>query len=82
MEPTDYQPIDCDLYSEYECAIVQNRRLQLVWRDDTGTVHLEVVTPVDLRTRNREEYLLVGDAREIRLDRILRHTVLQNQRGC
>ena len=44
MEPTDYQPIDCDLYSEYECAIVQNCRLQLVWRDDKGIVHLEVVT--------------------------------------
>ena len=76
MEPTDYQPIDCNLYSEYECAIVQNRRLQLVWQDERGLTHLETVTPVDLRTRNREEYLLVSDAREIRLDRILRHSVV------
>ena len=76
MEPSDYQPIDCDLYSEYECAIVQQRRLQLAWRDTDGIVHLETVSPVDLCTRNRAEFLRVSDHREIRLDRILRHTVL------
>jgi len=82
MEPTDYLPIDCNLYSEYECAIVQHQRLQLAWRDDEGMVHLEIITPLDLQTRSREEYLLVSDARqlvrEIRLDRILRHAVIRD----
>ncbi len=76
MEPTDYQPIDCDLYSEYESAIVLRQRMQLAWRGDDGLLHLETVTPVDLQTRARAEYLLVSDARQIRLDRILRHHIV------
>lgn len=71
---TDYKPIDCDLYSRYELAIMHRRRLRLVWRDDRGTVHLEIYTPMDLRTRSGEEFMAVKDQdgaeREIRLDRI------------
>ena len=74
MEPTDYKPIDCSLYSEYELAIMHGTRLQLSWRDAVGTSRIEVLVPVDLRTRQGEEFLVVKDhnglEREIRLDRI------------
>ena len=74
MEPTDYKPIDCSLYSEYELAIMQGTRLQLSWRDAVGTSRIEVLVPVDLRTRQGEEFLVTidhtGFEREIRLDRI------------
>ncbi len=72
---TDYKPIDCGLYSEYEVAILHRSRLRLTWRDSTETVHIEVLTPNDLRTRQGEEFLVVtgqdGRQQEIRLDRIL-----------
>ncbi len=72
---TDYKPIDCGLYSEYEVAILHHHRLRLSWRDRSETVHIEVVTPNDLRTRKGEEFLVVtgqdGRQQEIRLDRIL-----------
>jgi Rho-binding antiterminator len=72
---TDYKPIDCGLYSEYEVAILHHSRLRLSWRDCTETVHIELVTPNDLRTRRGEEFLVVtgqhGGQQEIRLDRIL-----------
>ena len=75
MEPTDYKPIDCSLYSEYELAIMHGTRLQLSWRDAVGTSRIEVLVPVDLRTRQGEEFLVaidsLGAEREIRLDRIL-----------
>jgi Rho-binding antiterminator len=75
MKPTDYTPIDCRLYSEFELAIMHRTRLQLSWRDTQGSPHLEVLVPVDLRTRQGEEFLVAVDAlgaeREIRLDRIV-----------
>jgi Rho-binding antiterminator len=72
---TDYKPIDCGLYSEYEVAILHHSRLQLSWRDSSENVHIEVLTPNDLRTSRGEEFLVVtgkdGRQQEIRLDRIL-----------
>ena len=75
MEPTDYRPIDCSLYSEYELAIMHGERLRISWRDTEGPPRIEVLIPVDLRTRQGEEFLVAKDdnglEREIRLDRIL-----------
>jgi len=72
---SDYKPIDCGLYSEYEVAILHRSKLRLSWRDSPETVRIEVVTPNDLRTRHGEEFLLVsgqdGRQQEIRLDHIL-----------
>jgi Rho-binding antiterminator len=75
MTPTDYTPIDCSLHSEYELAIMHGKRLRLSWRDPEGYHRIEVLVPVDLRTRQGEEFLVAidppGTEREIRLDRIL-----------
>ena len=71
---TDYSPVDCGLHSEYELAIMHHDRLKLGWRDAAGAIHSETVIPVDLRTRNSEEFMVVsvsnGTQLEIRLDRI------------
>jgi len=75
MEPGDYIPIDCGLYSEYELAIMHRDRLRLSWRDHTGIVHIGIVTPTDLRTRSGAEFMVVtgqdGTTFKIRLDRIM-----------
>lgn len=72
---TDYNPIDCSRYSEFELAIMHRTRLQLGWRDAAGDLHLESLLPTDLCTRRRTEYLVVVDATgrvyEIRLDQII-----------
>ena len=76
MKPTDYKPIDCGLHSTYELLIMQHRSCRLGWHDANGTVHIQVVTPTDLYTRDGEEFMVVADTngvtQEIRLDR-LRH---------
>ena len=70
---SDYRPVSCALHSEFELAIMRGQRMELKWHDDDGVARQAVVTPLDLVTRNHEEFLLVeyeGERRAIRLDRI------------
>lgn len=71
---TDYRPIACALYSQYEVAVLHRTPLRLRWRDPVGVVHVEVLMPEDLETRNGEEFLLArtpaGEPRRVRLDRL------------
>jgi len=71
---TDYTPVDCGLYSEYELAILRRRRLRIYWHEADGQARIDVLMPVDLRTRRGEEFLVLeradGQSTELRLDRI------------
>lgn len=72
----DYTPIPCEVYSQFEVAIMHRDILRLHWRDSAGMDHIDRVMPTDLQTRNHGEYLIAtdcadGSALEIRLDRIL-----------
>lgn len=73
---TDYTPIDCGLYSEYELAILQQRRLRITWCADDGQSRIDALTPVDLLTRNHAEFLIAengtGQRLELRLDYIVK----------
>ena len=77
---TDYTPIDCASYSEYEAAIVQHRRLRLSWRQPDGQLRIEVVRPIDLETRHQEEFLRAEtrdrNTVELRLDQIIKAEAL------
>jgi Rho-binding antiterminator len=77
---TDYTPIDCASYSEYEAAIVQHLRLRLSWRQPDGQLRIDVVRPIDLKTRHQEEFLLVETRNrnrlELRLDHIIKAEAL------
>jgi transcriptional antiterminator Rof (Rho-off) len=72
---SDYRIIDCDLHDLYEIAILRRRKLLLNWRDPDGMSHLEMVLPMDIRTRPEGEFLISlrpdGRRAEIRLDTIL-----------
>lgn len=73
---SDYTPIDCSLYSEYELAIMQGTTFRLSWKDAEANIHVDRLTPFDLQTRDGAEYMLAvnghGDEHRIRLDLILR----------
>ena len=72
---TDYRIVDCDLHDLYEIAILRRHRLLLNWRDVDGMAHLELVLPLDIRTRPDGEFLISskadGQRAEIRLDTIV-----------
>jgi Rho-binding antiterminator len=80
---TDYEPVDCGVYSGYELAILRRRRLRLIWRDDQGLTRIDAVRPLDLETRSGEEFLVIEDSggrrRHIRLDRIARAAYISSR---
>lgn len=70
-----YVPISCTTYSELELYILHRHRLQLRWHED-NVWHDQVVLPLDLQTRQGEEFLicrlLSGEETRIRLDHLTR----------
>jgi Rho-binding antiterminator len=72
---SDYQPIACGLYSQYELAVMRRTPLTLCWRGVDGLSHLETLLPQDLETCKGEEFLVLlntaGERLRVRLDRIL-----------
>ena len=70
----DYIPIPCDIYNQYEIAILQGRSLRVAWMSARALDRVETLKPKDLRTRAGAEYMIaynqIGQHRVIRLDRI------------
>lgn len=70
-----YTPISCSIHSEYELAIMHKKLLELTWQDADGQERSGLVTPVDLLTRQHQEFLQVTLADhselQIRLDKII-----------
>lgn len=71
----DYMPVGCEVYSRYELAILRHQRLRVSWRDASDRLHVEVLRPLNLITRNHAEFMLAersdGVEMALRLDRIL-----------
>lgn len=76
---TDYQPISCARYDQYEIAILHHSRMHLVW-EDGNVIYDQVVTPLNLRTVQGQEFLQLRTASdktlEVRLDHIRRTAIL------
>jgi transcriptional antiterminator Rof (Rho-off) len=72
-----YRPVSCASHSEYELHIIRKQHLLLEWEDSGGNQRCRVL-PVDLQTRQGEEYLIFvnahGDRQRVRLDRIINKT--------
>ena len=78
---SDYRPIDCRAYGEFELAIVRRQHLRVSWRDNAGLDHIEILKPEDLETCKGEEFLHAsnkhGDRFRLRLDWIRHAEVLK-----
>ena len=79
MKP--YQPIPCELYSEYELVIIRHQALRVSWHDRHGVTRIETLRPRNLRTRTHQEFMiartLAGERRVLRLDRIQRAEIME-----
>jgi len=73
---SDYQPVSCEFYARFEHWIIRRQSLRVAWQDPQVVSHLEHLRPLDLQTRNHEEFLVArrrsGERIELRLDRIIR----------
>lgn len=72
-DENQYEPISCALYSEFELAIMHRQKIKLVWHED-GQTRIATITPLDLNTKNHQEFLIAEDHKgqdlHIRLDYI------------
>jgi transcriptional antiterminator Rof (Rho-off) len=75
-----YIPVSCQQHSEFELAIMRGQKVQLTYTIKTGKrLHSEFL-PLDLLTRNGEEFLVVSDGKakqDIRLDHIEKMRILE-----
>lgn len=68
---TNYQPIDCNFYDNFEAAIVQRRPVDLVYLDANGESVLRHTRLRDLKTYRTEEFVQLASGEWLRLDRIV-----------
>lgn len=75
-----YQPVSCDLHSQYELAIMHKNKLYLGWLEEDQLVTETNITPINVLTKNKAEYLIAKTAEHknlcIRLDHITEMRIL------
>ncbi len=75
MTTTDYRPIDCELYSQYEVYILHRTPLLVDMATPEGMLHGIHCTATDLQTRDGGEFICLrgpaGETRWVRLDGLL-----------
>ena len=71
---SDYKPVSCEAHSLYELTVMQRTPAFVRWQEE-NEIREARLTPLDVETKNREEFLVARDAigrsLRIRLDRIL-----------
>ncbi len=71
--PDPYVPVACILHERLEFAVLRRLTLHLRWKEAAGS-HEAEVQPLDVRTRDGAEWLLLrrpdGEVMEVRLDHI------------
>jgi Rho-binding antiterminator len=76
-----YQPVSCDLYSQYELVIMHNNLLRLSWREHDEVITAENLIPLDIQTKNKAEFLIAKTTAQnilcIRLDHITEMHILK-----
>lgn len=68
---TNYQPIDCNFYDNFEAAIVRRRPVDLEYLDANGERVLSNTRLRDLKTHRTEEFVQLASGEWLRLDRIV-----------
>lgn len=66
-----YQPISCDFHSELELFALRRRPVEIRYTTVDGGEAIISQPIQDLCTRNSEEFLLLPDGSEIRLDQLV-----------
>ncbi|CAH9019511.1 Rho-binding antiterminator [Candidatus Nitrosacidococcus sp. I8] len=66
-----YIPISCDLHDRLEILATYGKSCSIVYQEENGG-SLEVNDKiVDIYTKNKEEFILLGSNQFIRLDRLI-----------
>ena len=71
MKEQKYKPISCDYYDELEIVAMHQTVAEIIFRNEKGeetTISTKVKT---LQTRDSEEFLILDNGDEIRLDKLV-----------
>ena len=67
-----YRPISCNFHSELELFALRQRPVEIRYTTADGTGEATICEAIkDLYARNGEEFLLLPDGSEIRLDQLV-----------
>lgn len=66
-----YIPIDCNYYDKIEETIILKKTVQLVYLDDSGQEQSLQTKLADTHNKNGEEFVLLPDRSQIRMDKII-----------
>ncbi|MEL6968606.1 MAG: Rho-binding antiterminator [Bacteroidota bacterium] len=66
-----YIPINCSYYDELEAAATQRRTVTIVYRDKQEQEQKVATRITDLFARNKEEFMVLENGLEFRLDRLV-----------
>lgn len=66
-----YKTISCQFYDKLEELAVKKIKSQIFYMDNENEICIEEFI-VDFRTKNKEEFLILNNGTQIRLDKILK----------
>ena len=68
---TDYHPINCSYYDELEAIATLKKVVTIVYRDEQGEEVNATTSINNLFTRDKEEFIVLGNGIQFRLDRLV-----------
>ncbi|MFA9239971.1 MAG: transcriptional antiterminator Rof [Candidatus Paceibacteria bacterium] len=66
-----YQTVSCHFYDELETLAVKKVLSKITYLENENEINIEDLI-VDFRTRNKEEFLILKNGTQIRLDKIIK----------
>ena len=66
-----YKTVSCQFYDELEALAVKKIKSKIFYMDNENEKYIEDLI-VDFRTRNKEEFLILKNGTQIRLDKIIK----------
>lgn len=82
MKVEKYQPISCDFYDELELLAIRKTVAKIIIRkEEDGVEEIQNVIKT-LYTKSKEEFLVLENGREIRLDKLVSVNGIELKNYC
>ena len=66
-----YKTVSCQFYDELEALAVKKTYSRILYMDNENEMYLEDFI-IDFKTKNKEEFVIVSNGTQIRLDKIIK----------
>ena len=66
-----YKTVSCQFYDELEALAIKKIKSKIFYMDNENEKYIEDII-VDFKTKNKEEFLILNNGTQIRLDKIIK----------